>query len=126
MVKMAVDSPTSSPVTITITSSGGSRSMGSTSPVPRHSISNNPNSPISGRGLRSSSGGENRRASSSGGRYLSFSKDGTDEFVAYTAHIPSTPDNRVLSESHNSLLEASKSRGKNPSEDFIKDTIFTG
>ncbi|KAL2556619.1 Cellulose synthase-like protein D5 [Forsythia ovata] len=126
MVKMAVDSPTSSPVTITVTSSGGSRSMGLTSPVPRHSISNNPNSPISGRGLRSSGGGENRRASSSSGRYLSFSKDGTDEFVAYTVHIPSTPDNRVLSESQNSLLEASKSRGKNPSEDFIKDTIFTG
>ncbi|KAL2456105.1 Cellulose synthase-like protein D5 [Forsythia ovata] len=111
---MVVDSPTSSPVKITVTSSGGSQSMGLTSPVPRHSILNNPNSPINGRGLRSSGGGENRRASSSGGRYLSFSKDGTDGSVAYTVHISSTPDNRVLSESQNSLLEASKSRGENP------------
>lgn len=124
---MAANSPTSSPVTITVTSSGGSRSMGLTSPMPRHSISNNANSPLSG--------GENRRASSTsagggGGRYLSFSKDSTDEFVAYTVHMPPTPDNRVFSDSQNSPpLESSKSRGKtgnNPNEGFIKDTIFTG
>ncbi|KAK4406969.1 Cellulose synthase-like protein D5 [Sesamum angolense] len=122
MVKMAAKSPTSSPVKITVTSSGGSRSMGLTSPVPRHSVSNNPNSPSP------LSGGEKRRASSSGGgRYLSFSKDSTDEFVAYTVHIPPTPDNRVFSDSQNSPpLESSKSRGKNPNEGFIKDTIFTG
>ncbi|KAG8389534.1 hypothetical protein BUALT_Bualt02G0239300 [Buddleja alternifolia] len=123
MVKMAANSPTSSPVTITVTSSGGSRSIGLTSPMPRHSISNNANSPLSG--------GENRRASSSGGgRYLSFSKDSTDEFVAYTVHMPPTPDNRVFTDSQNSPpLEGSKSRGKNgqnPNEGFIKDTIFTG
>ncbi|KAL0371497.1 UNVERIFIED_CONTAM: Cellulose synthase-like protein D5 [Sesamum angustifolium] len=119
---MAAKSPTSSPVKITVTSSGGSRSMGLTSPVPRHSVSNNPNSPSP------LSGGEKRRASSSGGgRYLSFSKDSADEFVAYTVHIPPTPDNRVFSDSQNSPpLESSKSRGKNPNEGFIKDTIFTG
>ncbi|KAK6120162.1 hypothetical protein DH2020_046068 [Rehmannia glutinosa] len=123
---MAANSPTSSPVTITVTSSGGSRSLGLTSPMPRrNSVSNNPNSPLSG--------GENRRASSSGGgrRYLSFSKDSTDEFVAYTVQIPPTPDNRVLTDSQNSPpLESSKSRGKlgkpNPNEGFIKDTIYTG
>lgn len=118
MVKMAANSPTSSPVTITVTSSGGSRSKGLTSPMPRHSISNNPNSPITG---------ENSRASlSGGGRYLSFSKDSTDEFVAYTVQIPSTPDNRVVSESQNSPLDSRGRSEKNPNEGFMKDTIFTG
>ncbi|PIN24169.1 1,4-beta-D-xylan synthase [Handroanthus impetiginosus] len=111
MVKMAANSPPSSPVTITVTSSGGSRSKGLTSPMPRHSAS-----PLSG-------GGENRRASSGGGggRYLSFSKDSTDEFVSYTVHIPPTPDNRILSESQNTPPSQ-----KNPNSSFIKDTIFTG
>ncbi|XP_073052558.1 cellulose synthase-like protein D5 [Primulina eburnea] len=124
MVKMTPNSPDSSPVTITVTSSGGSRNLGLTSPRPRHSISHNPNSPLSG-------SREDRRASSSGGgRYLSFSKDSTEEFVAYTVHIPPTPDHRVFSNSRNSPVhDYSKSRGKNgktPSEGFIKDTIFTG
>ncbi|KAL8544958.1 hypothetical protein ACS0TY_005241 [Phlomoides rotata] len=122
MVKMAANSPSSSPVTITVTSAGGSRSRGLTSPMPRHSISNNPNSPITG---------ENRRGSLSGGaaaagRYLSLSKDSTDEFVAYTVQIPSTPDNRVVSDSQSSPLDSSKSRGGNPNQSFMKDTIFTG
>ncbi|KAK4492612.1 hypothetical protein RD792_003430 [Penstemon davidsonii] len=120
MVKLAAaNSPTSSPVTITVTASGGSRSMGLTSPMPRHSISNNPNSPLSG------GGSENRRASGGGGRFLSFSKDSTDEFVAYTVQIPSTPDNRIFSDSQNSP-PLTKSRGKNPNDSFIKDTTFTG
>ncbi|KAL7151125.1 hypothetical protein ABFS83_04G010400 [Erythranthe nasuta] len=122
MVKMATNSPTSSPVTITVTSSGGSRSMGLTSPKPRHSLSNNANSPLSG--------GENRRTSTSGGgggRYLSFSKESTDEFVAYTVHMPPTPDNRVFTDSQTSPpLDSREKLGKNPNEGFIKDTIFTG
>ncbi|XP_051142210.1 cellulose synthase-like protein D5 [Andrographis paniculata] len=126
MVKLAGNCSDSSPVKITVTSSGGSRSMGLTSPMPRHSVSNNPNSPLSA--------GENRRASSGGGaagsRYLSLSKDSTDEFVAYTVHIPQTPDNRILSDSvTSSRLSSGKSRkinGHNPSEVFIKDAIFTG
>ncbi|EPS68367.1 hypothetical protein M569_06402 [Genlisea aurea] len=107
---MSTNSPTSSPVKITVTSSGGSRSKGLTSPVPRHSISN---SPISG--------GENRRAST--GRYLSLSKDSADEFVAYTVQIPATPDNRILSDSQASSLHL---ESKHPNESFIRDTIFTG
>ncbi|KAL0420083.1 UNVERIFIED_CONTAM: Cellulose synthase-like protein D5 [Sesamum radiatum] len=91
---MAAKSPTSSPVKITVTSSGGSRSMGLTSPVPRHSVSNNPNSPSP------LSGGEKRRASSSGVGDIFLSRK--------TAPM------------------SSKSRGKNPNEGFIKDTIFTG
>lgn len=121
MVKMAANSPTSSPVTITVTSSGGSRNIGLTSPIPRRqSTSNNPNSPLTG--------GENRRRSSGGGgRRLAFLKESTDEFVAYTVQIPSTPDNRILSDSQNSPpLSSSKSRGRIPNEGFIKDAIFTG
>ncbi|KAH6754834.1 cellulose synthase-like D5 [Perilla frutescens var. hirtella] len=117
MVKKVADSPASSPVTITVTSSGGSRSIGLTSPMPRRqSISNNPNSPL-----------ESRRSSGGGGRCLAFSKESTDEFVAYTVQIPSTPDYRILSDSQSSPpLGSSKSRGKIPNEGFIKDTIFTG
>ncbi|GER42768.1 cellulose synthase-like protein [Striga asiatica] len=110
MVKMASNSPNSSPVTITVTSSGGSRSLGLTSPMPRHSISNNPNSPLN----------QTSRRASSDGRYLSFSKDSsTEEFVAYTVHIPPTPDRRPFSDSQN--LE-----NTNPNESQIKDTIYTG
>lgn len=121
---MAVDSTSTSPVTITVSTSGGSHGMNLTSPIRRHSLSNNQNSPLSGR--RDSSGGS-RQTSAAGGRYLSFSKDSTEEFVAYTVHIPPTPDNRILSESEESPLDegGSKSRG-NPSAGFIKDTIFTG
>lgn len=84
--------------------------MNLTSPIRRHSLSNNQNSPLSGR--RDSSGGS-RQTSAAGGRYLSFSKDSTEEFVAYTVHIPLTPDNRILSESEESPLDegGSKSRG---------------
>ncbi|KAJ6343705.1 hypothetical protein OIU76_005449 [Salix suchowensis] len=81
MVKRA-SSPCSSPVTITVSSGGkggGSRSMGLTSPVPRASISNNPNSPLS----------NSRNRTPSGGRYCSMSRDDTteennSEFVSYT------------------------------------------
>ncbi|KAL3648084.1 Cellulose synthase-like protein D5 [Castilleja foliolosa] len=127
MVKTSVNSPTSSPVTITVTSSGGSRSMGLTSPMPRHSISNNPNSPLSG------AGEINRRASSGGhGRYLSFSKDSSDEHVAYTVQVSPTPDRCQFSDSQNSPT-LKKSRGRklgtttrNPNESSIKDTTYTG
>lgn len=125
MVKTA-SSPSSSPVTITVSSGGkvsGSRSMGLTSPVPRASISNNPNSPLSSRG--------NRRASSGGGKYSSMSKDETTmeevntEFVSYTVHIPPTPDHQPMSESQTSLTEDNNNSGK-PNRSFISGTIFTG
>lgn len=123
---MGVDPPSSSPVTITVSTSGGGGGHGIalTSPIRRHSLSNNPNSPLSGRGLRASSGGK-ASCSNTTARYLSFSKDSTEEFVAYTVHIPPTPDNRIIAGSQNSPLDRSKSRGI-PSAGFIKDTIFTG
>ncbi|KAA8543054.1 hypothetical protein F0562_021451 [Nyssa sinensis] len=124
MVKMASSSPSSSPVTITVSSSGGCRSIGLTSPVPRHSISNNANSPLSSRGFRGSTSGGNRRASS-GGSYLSMSKDNEEEFVAYTVHIPQTPDHRIMSDSRDSPSEDIKKTG-NPMENYIKDAIYTG
>ncbi|GLT43166.1 hypothetical protein SLA2020_171360 [Shorea laevis] len=129
MVKTA-SSPSSSPVTITVSSGGkgsGSRSMGLTSPVPRPSVSNNPNSPLSGRGNRASTGG---RRASSGGRYCSMSRDETmeemnSEFVRYTVHIPPTPDHQSVSASQTSLNEDAKNVMK-PERSFISGTIFTG
>ncbi|KAF2325115.1 hypothetical protein GH714_022855 [Hevea brasiliensis] len=122
MVK-TVNSPSSSPVTITVSSGGkggGSRSMGLTSPVPRASISNNPNSPLS----------NSKNRISSGGRYSSMSKDDTteeinSEFVTYTVHIPPTPDHQPMSVSQNSLSEHINNAGK-PEKSFISGTIFTG
>ncbi|KAJ9187827.1 hypothetical protein P3X46_003243 [Hevea brasiliensis] len=122
MVK-TVNSPSSSPVTITVSSGGkggGSRSMGLTSPVPRASISNNPNSPLS----------NSKNRISSGGRYSSMSKDDTteeinSEFVTYTVHIPPTPDHQPMSVSQNSLSEHINNAGK-PERSFISGTIFTG
>ena len=124
MVRSA-SSPSSSPVTITVSSGGkggGSRSMGLTSPVPRASFSNNPNSPLSGRA--------NRARSSSGGRYVSMSKDDameemSSEFVTYTVQIPPTPDHQPMSASQTSLNEDTKSEVK-PERSFISGTIFTG
>ncbi|KAL1553009.1 Cellulose synthase-like protein D5 [Salvia divinorum] len=113
MMKSSANSPTSSP-TITVTSTDGSRSAGLTSPkLRRQSISNNNNA------AASSPLSDNRRYSS-GGRRLAFSKESADEFVAYTVQIPSTPENRPLSDSRGSPPPCS---GKNP---FIKDAIFTG
>lgn len=110
----------SSPVKITVTSSPTGGCHGLTSPIRRHSLSTNPNSPLSGKGLRGSSGG----------RYLSMSKESTDEFVAYTVHIPPTPDNRTVVDSQNSPIGVGSSRKSygygNPSDGYIKDTIFTG
>ncbi|KAJ7977620.1 Cellulose synthase [Quillaja saponaria] len=129
MVKHA-SSPSSSPVTITVSSGGkggGSRSMGLTSPVPRASVSNNLNSPLSCRGNRLSSGG-NRN--STGGKYCSTSKEDpmveeNSEFVTYTVHIPATPDQQSLSASQTSLTEEGKNAGK-PEMSYISGTIFTG
>ncbi|XP_015892030.2 cellulose synthase-like protein D5 [Ziziphus jujuba] len=124
MVKSA-SSPSSSPVTITVSSGGkggGIRSMGLTSPVSRASISNNPNSPLS-------SSRANRRASS-GGKYASMSKDDgieeiNSEFVSYTVHIPPTPDHHPISSSQTSLPEDGTSSFK-PERSYISGTIFTG
>ncbi|KAI3806459.1 hypothetical protein L1987_22366 [Smallanthus sonchifolius] len=98
-----------SPVRITVSSSGGLRNIALTSPMRRASISNSP-----------LSGGENRRLSGGsrgGGRY-------GDEFVAYTVHIPPTPDHQFVSNSQDSP-EYQKIHG-NPNENRIKDTVFTG
>ncbi|CAJ1876326.1 unnamed protein product [Sphenostylis stenocarpa] len=109
MVKTA-SSPSSSPVTITVSSGGRRRSMGLTSPVSRASVcTNNPTSP-----LRASGGG--RRLSGAGA-----SKDGgieeiNSECVTYTVHIPPTPDRKPLTTSED---------GKG-STSFISGTIFTG
>jgi 1,4-beta-D-xylan synthase len=101
---------------------GGIRSMGLTSPVPRASVSNNPNSPLSSRA--------NRRASS-GGKYSSMSKDETtteevnSEYVSYTVHMPPTPDHQPMSASQTSLAGDGRSAEK-PERNFISGTIFTG
>lgn len=110
-----IDSPSSSPVKITVTSSPTGGCHGLTSPIRRHSLSTNQNSPLSGKGFRGSSGG----------RYVSMSKESTDEFVAYTVQIPPTPDNRTVADSQNSPVRKSYGYG-NPSDGYIKDTIFTG
>lgn len=101
--------------------------MGLTSPVPRASISNNPNSPLSCKGNRASSGGIR---TSSGGRYCSMSKDDTteeinSEFVTYTVHIPPTPDHHSISDSQTSIPEDVRNMIK-PDRSFISGTIFTG
>ncbi|KAK7284608.1 hypothetical protein RJT34_19357 [Clitoria ternatea] len=118
-------SSSSSPVTITVSSAGGSRSMGLTSPVPRASVSNNPNSPLSARSNRASSGG--RRISGGGGGNFSSSiskeEETSSEYVTYTVHIPPTPDRKPLSTSQTSLQEE---EGKNRATSFISGTIFTG
>lgn len=122
MVKKA-SSPSSSPVTITVSSGGKGgaiRSMGLTSPVPRSSVSNNPNSPLSGRGNRGSSGG---RRASTGGRY--DEEVVNSEYVTYTVHMPPTPDHNPISASQTSLNEDDKNLGK-PERSFISGTIFTG
>lgn len=123
MVKTA-NSPSSSPVTITVSSGGkgGSRSIGLTSPISRPSFSNNQNSPISN--------ARNRRASS-GGRYNSMSRDDTteeitSEFVTYTVHIPPTPDHQPFSASQTSLNDEMVNNVSQPDRSFITGTIFTG
>ncbi|GAB2281685.1 Cellulose synthase-like protein D5 [Dionaea muscipula] len=124
MVKRA-SSACSSPVTITVTSSGGSRSMGLTSPIPRASISPH-------------GAGGNKAASSFGGRYSSSVskeeaafKDLNSEFVSYTVHIPPTPDHQsaAMSASQTSTQEdepSSKPDGFKPGSSFVTGTIFTG
>ncbi|XP_047174533.1 cellulose synthase-like protein D5 [Vigna umbellata] len=109
MVKTA-SSPSSSPVTITVSSGGRRRSMGLTSPVPRASVStNNPTSP-----LRASGGG--RRLSGTGTSQSGGIEEMNSEYVTYTVHIPPTPDRKPLTISED---------GKG-STSFISGTIFTG
>ncbi|CAN6468577.1 unnamed protein product [Victoria cruziana] len=121
MVKMASSSP-ASPVTITVsaTAIGGSRSMGLTSPVPRTSITNSPNSPLISRGKRLSTGS----------RYYSETKEETDvssEYVSYTVQIPPTPDHQPMSDSQASLPAESESKNAGKTQNsFISGTIFTG
>ena len=99
--------------------------MGLTSPVPRASISNNPNSP-------SPLGSRGNRRVSSGGRYCSMSNDDpieeiNSEFVTYTVHMPPTPDHQSISASQTSLNEDGKDGVKlKPERSFISGTIFTG
>lgn len=95
--------------------------MGLTSPVPRASVSNSQNSPLSSRG--------NRRASS-GGKYYSMSEETTTEevnpeYVTYTVHIPPTPEHQSMSASQTCLTGDGESAGK-PEMSFISGTIFTG
>ncbi|XP_010556710.1 PREDICTED: cellulose synthase-like protein D5 [Tarenaya hassleriana] len=138
MVKAACSSPSSSPVTIMVTSAGkatGDRSIGLTSPIPRASFSNNPNSPISSRGPHASLSGGTRR-SSGGGRYCSMSAvedptaDASSEFVSYTVHIPATPDRQTVFASQESMPEEDEDdemkEGNVHNRSFISGTIFTG
>lgn len=127
MVKTPASS-SSSPVTITVSSAGksnGSRSMGLTSPVPRASLSNNPNSPLRNRGNRASIGGNNNNS-------CSISKDNdvvediiSSEYLSYTVLIPPTPEHHTFSSSQTSLPEDVKSLG-NLDRSYISGTMFTG
>ncbi|GJW89040.1 hypothetical protein Tco_0164380 [Tanacetum coccineum] len=59
------------------------------------------------------------------GRYLSMSKDGGGhEYVAYTVHIPPTPDHQFMANSQD-CLEYGNVQG-DPNENRIKDRVFTG
>ncbi|XP_010522811.1 PREDICTED: cellulose synthase-like protein D5 [Tarenaya hassleriana] len=138
MVKAACSSPSSSPVTIMVTPGGkgtGDRSIGLTSPIPRASASNNPNSPLSSRGPRRTSLSGGNRRSSGGGRYCSMSvedpaADMSSEFVNYTVHIPPTPDHQTVFASQESMPEEDEDdamkKGNIHTRSFISGTIFTG
>ncbi|KAJ0976357.1 hypothetical protein J5N97_018322 [Dioscorea zingiberensis] len=121
MVLQRSSSP-ASPVTITVSSGGrgaaevavgSSRSMGLTSPAPRHSLPNNHHSPVTVSG-RASSGGGGRYCPASASR--EDSSETSSEFVHYTVHIPPTPD-------HQAPPSPTPSR---PERSFISGTIFTG
>nr|GFC12143.1 cellulose synthase-like protein D5 [Tanacetum cinerariifolium] len=59
------------------------------------------------------------------GRYLSILKDGGGhEYVAYTVHIPPTPDHQFMDNSQDSL-EYGNVQG-DPNENWVKDRVFTG
>ncbi|CAN1352954.1 Cellulose synthase-like protein D5 [Linum perenne] len=113
-------SSSSSPVTITVSSGGERRrSMGLTSPIPRPSFSQNPNSP-------SRSGFKNRRSSIGGGDNNSRISGGGDEiaaaseFVTYTVHIPPTPDHQPM------ISDEAREEKPEERKSFISGTIFTG
>ncbi|XP_027350020.1 cellulose synthase-like protein D5 [Abrus precatorius] len=121
MVKTTSSPSSCSPVTITVSSggkTGGSRSMGLTSPIPRASVSNNQNSPLSSRSNRASLG---VRRLSGGGDGM---EEMNSEYVTYTVHIPPTPDRQPLSTSQTSIPEDNNSKNNNTS--YISGTIFTG
>lgn len=136
MVKSAACS--SSPVTITVTPCKGSgdRSLGLTSPIPRASVINNQNSPLSSRATRRTSiSGGNRRSSGGEGRYCSMSvEDLTAEntnsecVLSYTVHIPPTPDHQTVFASQESGMgeEDEMLKGNSNNKSFLSGTIFTG
>ncbi|KAK9139256.1 hypothetical protein Scep_008937 [Stephania cephalantha] len=106
MVQMAPEaSPSStSPVTIRVSSGGRAgayRGIALTSPIRRTSLSNNPNSPLSG--------GRGNRGCSSGGRHINnntttgTTEELASEFVSYTVHIPPTPEHQSLNASQSSI-----------------------
>ncbi|KAI5424956.1 cellulose synthase-like protein D5 [Lathyrus oleraceus] len=127
-----VNTSSSSPVKITVSSggkAGGSRrSIGLTSPQPRPSVSNNnnnnvnPNSPLTNRSNRLSTGISAGRRLSAGGNYSDATEETTTEYVSYTVHIPPTPDRMPLSSSQTSLPEENARNNPN----YISGTIFTG
>ncbi|KAG6531828.1 cellulose synthase-like protein D5 [Zingiber officinale] len=126
MASRRASSP-ASPVTITVCSSGGKeggdgplrRSIGLTSPVPRHSFSNKPDSPAA----RPSSCG----LSGGGARYCSVAENDeshertSSDFVRYTVHIPPTPDHQPAPPP-----EETDEPELQPHRSFISGTIFTG
>ncbi|OVA02581.1 Cellulose synthase [Macleaya cordata] len=125
MVQMASSSsPSSSPVTITVSAEGkggGFRSIALTSPIRRSSLSNNQNSPLS-RGNRASSGGRYSNSMSKD----EITEEISSEFVSYTVHIPPTPDHQTICSSQNSLPEEEPKIQENPERNYISGTIFTG
>ncbi|WOL03282.1 cellulose synthase-like protein D5 [Canna indica] len=123
-----------SPVTITISSSGGKggadgslrRSIGLTSPVPRHS-SNNPDSSAAAT-ASSAVRRSGHRLSSGGGRYSSMgakdeSQELPSEFLSYTVHIPPTPDRQAAEVPP---PDETDEPAPQPQRSYISGTIFTG
>ncbi|KMT05916.1 hypothetical protein BVRB_7g164970 [Beta vulgaris subsp. vulgaris] len=127
-------SPTTSPVTITVTSGGGGRrSIGLTSPIQRHSLS-----PLSAKSNRNSSA-RRRRYSISQQQNEAVDGEEDEELVSYTVHIPPTPERPPfpsISDSQNSNVNGVEARssgrdGPYPGQGefgagFISGTIFTG
>ncbi|CAO2839792.1 unnamed protein product [Amaranthus hypochondriacus] len=122
----------SSPVTITVTASGGRRrSVGLTSPIQRHSLS-----PLNAM----NSSARRRRYSISQQENDAVEGDNNEEeeelnseFVSYTVHIPPTPERpqiSSISDSQNSTINGTVTESTDrvePSQaGFISGTIFTG
>ncbi|KAL2945298.1 Cellulose synthase-like protein D5 [Bienertia sinuspersici] len=124
-------SSSSSPVKITVTSSGGNRSVGLTSPIQRHSLSPSP--------LNQNSSARRRRYSISQQENDAIEGEEDEElnseFVSYTVQIPPTPERPPISDSQNSNPNATANGGSVGGDGpdlgrfgpgFISGTIFTG